>query len=248
MYFCEAQRLPSTSPRSTQEHLAPGAQRTPHPLPSPMGPQDPESPRSHCWGPLRRVSPVPCPPRTTVSVALRAPVRGAEPRSCSQRRGGAQPSPRRHGASAQPPRVTASHFVMNRIVSARTARTRSMPRVSQVTCWRCIFRMGLIRAGMWPRSCLSRRRGEMIIKTMLDVPPVAPRPPRCSNTSHWEAAGVGCPRVTSSRGAWGWPHRGHGAGSAVAVPCSHSAGLGPAGTTAPVVPEPPQALPLCAGA
>lgn len=189
MYFCEAQRLPSTSPRSTQEHLAPCAQRTPHPLPSPMGLQDPESPRSHCWDPLCRVPcavcplrPVPPAPQSAwccgcLSAGLsHAPAPSAE--------AGRSHLPAGHGASAQPPRVAASHSVMNRIVSARTARTRSMPRVSQVTCWRCIFRMGLIRAEMWPRACLSRRRGEMIIKTMLDVPSVAQRPPRCSNPSH----------------------------------------------------------------
>lgn len=111
-----------------------------HPTPAALthgtaGPREPPEPLLGSPAPCVpcAVSPVPCPPRTTVSVALRAPVRGAEPRSCSQRRGGAQPSPRRHGASAQPPRVTASHFVMNRIVSARMAHTRSMPRVSQVT-------------------------------------------------------------------------------------------------------------------
>lgn len=248
MYFCEAQRLPSTSPRSTQEHLAPCAQRTPHPLPSPMGLQDPESPRSHCWDPLCRVPcavcplrPVPPAPQSAwccgcLSAGLsHAPAPSAE--------AGRSRLPAGHGASAQPPRVAASHSVMNRIVSARTARTRSMPRVSQVTCWRCIFRMGLIRAEMWPRACLSRRRVEMIIKTMLDVPPVALRPPRCSNPSHWEAAGVGWPRVTrSQRGVGVAPPRAWsrlGCGGAV---------LGPVGTTGPAAPEPLWTSPLCAGA
>lgn len=141
--------------------------------------------------------------------------------------------PAGHGASAQPPRVAASHSVMNRIVSARTACTRSMPRVSQVTCWRCIFRMGLIRAEMWPRACLSRRRVEMIIKTMLDVPSVAQRPPRCSNPSHccwcWlatcnpqpEGRGGGPTVGTEPAGLW-WCRAGS---------CGHR---GPCSTRAPV--------------
>lgn len=72
-----------------------------HPTPAALthGTAGPREPLEPLLGPsvpcpLCRVSPAPCPPCTTVSVVLRVPVRGAEPRSCSQRRGGAQPSPR----------------------------------------------------------------------------------------------------------------------------------------------------------
>lgn len=142
----------------------------------------------------------------------------------SQRRGGPSSLPARHGVSAQPPRVTASHFVINRIVSARRARTGACPTSHRSLGGSAYVGMGLIRAKVWPCSHLSaEEEGEMSISTTLDVPPAALRPPRCSNTSHREAAGVRHPRVTSSKRSvevappWAWSRL--GCGSAVLPQC-----------------------------